>query len=169
MLFVLVLPFCQIDRDFRIAISVFGQYLVYRFWSLIKPQVARCHEPRCASMRTTTAKTTCLSYHCLKKNDISMALGVNLMEVTSQKATEMYIEAAVREWLMPAPSQCGRHFTIAPPVTADAILGWQTLDLISGQLYQSFVTVSAPTAREHSVTKCPFPCQLPCTIFLQKD
>ena len=169
MLFVLVLPFCQIDRDFRIAISVFGQYLVYRFWSLIKPQVARCHEPRCASMRTTTAKTTCLSYHCLKKNDISMALGVNLMEVTSQKATDMYIEAAVREWLMPAPSQCGRHFTIAPPVTAHAILGWQTLDLISGQLYQSFVTVSAPTAREHSVKKCPFPCQLPWTIFLQKD
>ena len=40
MLFVLVLPFCQIDRDFRIVISVFGQYLVYRFWSLIKPQVA---------------------------------------------------------------------------------------------------------------------------------
>ena len=36
----LVLPFCQIDRDFRIAILVFGQYLVYRFWSLIKPQVA---------------------------------------------------------------------------------------------------------------------------------
>ena len=165
MLFVLVLPFFQIDRDFRIAISVFGQYLVYRFWSLIKPQVARCHEPRCASMRTTTAKTTCLSYHCLKKNDISMALGVNLMEVTSQK----YIEAAVREWLMPAPSQCGRHFSIAPPVTADAVLGWQTLDLISGQLYQPFVTVSVPTAREHSVTKCPFPCQLPCTIFLQKD
>ena len=97
---------------------------------------------RCASMRTTTANSTCLSYHCPRKNDISMAFRVNLMEVASQKATEMYIEAAVREWLMPAPSQCGRHFSIAPPVTADAVLGWQTLDLISGQLYQSFVTVS---------------------------
>ena len=54
------------------------------------------------------------------------------MEVASQKATEMYIEAAVQEGLMPAPSQCGRHFSIAPPVIADAVLGWQTLDLISG-------------------------------------
>lgn len=61
-----------------------------------------------------------------------MAFGVNLMEVASQKATEMYIEAAVQEGLMPAPSQCGRHFSIAPPVIADAVLGWQTLDLISG-------------------------------------
>ena len=81
----------------------------------------------------------------------------------------MYIKAAVQEGLMPAPSQCGRHFSIAPPVTADVLLGWQTIDLISGQLYQSFVTVSVPTASEHSVAKCPFPCQLPCTIFLQKD
>lgn len=83
----------------------------------------------------------------------------------------VYLITAPKKWhiygLRSKPH--GSCITEGDEVTVNAVLGRQTLDLISGQLYQSFVTVSVPTAREHSVTKCPFPCQLPCTIFLQKD
>ena len=118
---------------------------------------------RCDSLLKTSAKSTCSSGHCPKKEEIITATGIHLMEVASQQIAETYIEAALREWLQPAPSQCGRQFSSKPPpATADVVLGPQTLDLTSGQFYQPYVCNGVRTCTERTFCNgMPFALPIP--------
>ncbi|KAJ7377138.1 hypothetical protein OS493_030733 [Desmophyllum pertusum] len=122
---------------------------------------------RCDSLLQNAAQSTCSSEQCPKKKETMTATGINIMEVASQKMSETYLEAALREWLLPAPSQCGKLFSKPPPSTADAILGPQTLDLTTVSLINpTFVMGYVPIPREHSVTKRPLPYQFLCITLL---
>lgn len=94
---------------------------------------------RCDSMLKSAAKSVCSSQQCPKKEELLVANGIHLTEISSKGLAETYIEAALREWQLPAPSQCGKEFTKPLLSTADAILGPPRLDLSSGQMYQPFV------------------------------
>ena len=70
---------------------------------------------------------------------------------------------------MPAPSQCGSHFSIAPPVTGDTVLGPQTLDLSSGKLYQPFVCNGVHTYSQRTFcNEMPFALPIPLHHFSSK-
>ena len=55
------------------------------------------------------------------------------MEISSEALAETYLEAAIRKWQLPAPTQCGKEFARQPPPNADAILGPPHLDVSSGR------------------------------------
>ena len=61
------------------------------------------------------------------------------MEISSQALAETYLEAAIREWHLPAPPQCGKEFATQPPPNADAILGPPHPDISSERMSQLFV------------------------------
>lgn len=140
---------------------------------------------RCASMLKSAAKSTCSSQHCPKKEELLTATGVNLTEISSQGLAETYIEAALREWQLPAPSQCGKEFSKPPTPTADAIFGPPRLDISSGHMYQPYVCNGVRTFNQRTfVPEVPFalpislhyfasnglvtePHQLPDTLILQ--
>ena len=61
------------------------------------------------------------------------------MEISSEALAETYLEAAIRKWQLPAPTQCGKEFARQPPPNADAILGPPHLDVSSGRLPQLFL------------------------------
>ena len=140
---------------------------------------------RCASMLKSAAKSTCSSQQCPKKEDLLTPTGINLTEISSQQVTETYIEAAMREWQLPASTQCGKQFVIPPPPNADAILGPPRIDISSGHMYQPFVCNGVRTFNQRTfVPEMPFalpislhyfasnglitePHQLPDTLLLQ--
>lgn len=90
-------------------------------------------------MLKTEFKSICSSDHCPNQDCTMTATGINLTEVSRLQTGETYLESTLREWLMSAPGQCGKHFTGTPPVSADAILGPQCLDITSGENYQPLV------------------------------
>ena len=61
------------------------------------------------------------------------------MEISSEALAETYLEAAIRKWQLPAPTQCGKEFARQPPPNADAILEPPHLDVSSGRLPQLFL------------------------------
>ena len=63
----------------------------------------------------------------------------HLMEISSQALAETHLEAAIREWQLPAPTQCGKEFATQPPPNADAILGPPHPDISSEHMSQLFV------------------------------
>ena len=91
---------------------------------------------QCNSMLKTEFKSICSSEHCPNQDCTVTATGINLTEASCLQTGETYLESTLREWLMPAPGQCGKHFIGTPPVSAEAILGPQCLDVTSGQNYQ---------------------------------
>ena len=112
---------------------------------------------RCASMLKSAPKSTCSSQQCPKKEDLLTATGINLAEISSQQVTETYIEAAIREWQLPAPTQCGKEFIIPPPPNTDAILGPPRIDISSGHMYQPFVCNGVRTFNQRTfVPEMPF-------------
>ena len=94
---------------------------------------------RCAPMLKTAAESTCSSQQCPKREELLTATGIHLTEISSQTLSETYLEAAIREWQLPAPTQCGKEFATQPPPNTDAILGPPRLDISSGRMYQPFV------------------------------
>ena len=90
-------------------------------------------------MLKTKFKSICLSDHCPNQYYTVTATGINLTEASCLQTGETYLESTLREWLIRAPGQCGKHFIGTPPVSADAILGPQCLDVTSGQNYQPHV------------------------------
>ena len=114
------------------------------------------------SMLATAAKSTCSSEACPKKEDKCTVTGINLMEVAGQQTGETYIEAALREWLLPSPSQCGKQFKNPPPPTANATLGPRTLDLTSGETFQPHVCNGVRTYTPRKFCKeMPFALPIP--------
>ena len=81
----------------------------------------------------------CLSDHCPNKEYIMTATGPYLTEASSLEKGETYLEAALREWLVPTPGPCGTQFTGTPPASADPVLGSQCHDLASGQNCKPYV------------------------------
>ncbi|XP_078384134.1 uncharacterized protein LOC144666603 [Oculina patagonica] len=140
---------------------------------------------RCESMLKTAARSTCSSQQCPRKEELISTNGIHLTEISTQGLAESYIEAAIREWQLPAPRQCGKEFAQPPPSTADAILGPPRLNLSSGQMYQPFVCNGVRTFTQRKFfPEMPFalpislhhfatnglitePHQLPDTIILQ--
>ena len=90
-------------------------------------------------MHQTAAESTCFSDECPKKEDTATVIGINLMEIAGQKKEETYIEVALREWLLPAPDQGGKQFSMPPPPNVNATLGLQTLNITSDQFFQLYV------------------------------
>ena len=139
----------------------------------------------CASMLNSAVKSTCSSQQCPKREDLLTATGINLTEISSQQVTETYIEAAIREWQLPATTQCRKEFAVPPPPNTDAILGPLRIDISSGHMYQPFVCSGVRTFNQRTfVPEMPFalpislhyfasnglitePHQLPDTLLLQ--
>lgn len=117
---------------------------------------------RCGSMLRSAAKSTCSSQQCPKKEEILSATGINLSEISTQLLAETYIEAAIREWELPAPNQCGKEFANPPPPTADAILGPPCLDVTSGHMYQPLLCNGVRTFSKRTfLPQLPFALPIP--------
>ena len=113
--------------DFSVADSTIDSTNSTFFWQWFK------------SMLKSEVKSMCLSDHCPNKEYIMTATGPYLTEASSLEKGETYLEAALREWLVPTPGPCGTQFTGTPPASADAVLGPQCHDLASGQNCKPYV------------------------------
>ena len=121
----------------------------------------------CASMLNSAVKSTCSSQQCPKREDLLTATGINLTEISSQQLMETYIEAAIREWQLPATTQCRKEFAVPPPPNTDAFsdrcASTSPLATCTSHL---FVMEYVPSTREHSFLKCHLLYQFRCTTSL---
>jgi len=72
----------------------------------------------------TTITSTCVSPHCPKSSCTSTVPMIYLKEASVLQPNENLLEAALREWISPSPTQCGQRFQNgSPPPGADWVFG----------------------------------------------
>lgn len=87
-----------------------------------------------AALHPSEVSSRCSSASCPKSRETSSATGFFLHETNQLKPGETYLEAALRDWIMPQPCSCGKEFTGDIPSGVRAVRGIARLDLSTNTL-----------------------------------